>query len=332
MNDDFAALKTYHDDDADLSLLKEKKIAIIGFGSQGKAQAMNLRDSGMDVIIGLSSDNSMKAARNEGFTVYEVAEASSKGDIIVFLFPDQKHKEVYETDIAHNISQGNVLIFAHGLSVHFGLVNPPADTDVIMVAPHAPGAIMLERFKQGKGVACFIGVHNDFSGKAKETALAYAKGIGCTRAGVFETTFEHEAVGDLFGEQVALCGGLSELLETAFETLVLGGLPAANAYLECVQQLDLVVELIKKHGIAGMYNRISDVAEYGSYSIKGRVINELSRRAMRSILQEIQEGKFIKKMMKDYEKGYQDYIKLKEKNEKHPINEVGKVIRERMDD
>jgi ketol-acid reductoisomerase len=325
-------LKVYYDENADLKYIRGRKVAVIGFGSQGRAQAFNLRESGIDVIIGLPGGSSRRKARSEGFEAHSVARAARQADIISFLFPDLKHKEVFDADIAPNLEPGKALVFAHGLSVHFGLVNPPEDADVIMVAPHAPGNIMRERFAEGKGVAAFIAVHNDYSGEAKELALAYAAAIGCTRSAVFETTFEDEAVGDIFGEQVALCGGMTELLEAAFETLVLGGLSPGNAYLECVQQLDLIVALIKRRGISGMFNRISNVAEYGSYSIKGRVITEKSRRAMRAILDEIKRGEFTAKMMKDYKKGSPDYKRRRKVNSQHPINRVGAVIRSKIRD
>ncbi len=325
-------IKVYHDNDADLTPLEGKIVGIIGFGSQGKAQAFNLRDSGIEVIIGLPSSQSRKKARELGFKSYSVPKTVASSDIIPFLFPDQKHQEVYKSEIEPNLSSGKTLMFAHGLSIHFGLVIPPLSNDVIMVAPHGPGDLMRERFMKGKGVACFIGIYNNNSGKAKETALAYAKAIGCTRAGAFETTFAEEAIGDIFGEQVALCGGLTELLEAAFETLVLGGLPPENAYLECVQQLDLIIELIKKQGIAGMFDRISNVAEYGSYLIKGRIINEQSRQAMLGILDEIKEGKFVKRMIKDYNKRSPDYYKRKKERAEHPINKVGEVIRKKIID
>ncbi|MCP4631411.1 MAG: ketol-acid reductoisomerase [candidate division Zixibacteria bacterium] len=324
--------KVYHDRDADLSCLEGRRVAVIGFGSQGKAQAFNLRDSGIEVVIGLSSSRSRKRARKDGFECFSVSKAVMVGDIISFLFPDQKHKEVFDNDVAPNLFPGKTLLFAHGLSVHFGLVKPPDLCDVIMVAPHGPGTLLRQRYIKKKGVACFIGVHSDCSGNAKETALAYAHAIGCTRSGAFETSFEDEAVGDILGEQVALCGGLTELLEAAFETLVIGGLSPENAYLECVQQLDLIVDLIKRHGISGMYRRISHVAEYGSYLNKNRIINEKSRRAMRAVFEEIKKGEFTDKLMKDYNKGFPDYQKRKKKQTEHPINKVGALIRGKIKD
>ncbi|PJA26293.1 MAG: ketol-acid reductoisomerase [candidate division Zixibacteria bacterium CG_4_9_14_3_um_filter_46_8] len=322
--------RVYYERDADLTCFNGKTVAVIGFGSQGQAQAMNLRDSGIDVILGLPSSHSRRKARQAGFKAYSTARATAMGDIISFLFPDQKHQEVFETDIAPNLSSGKTLMFAHGLSVHFKLVQPPGSNDVVMIAPHAPGTLMRKRFVEGKGVACFLAVYSDYTGQARSTALAYAKAIGCTRSAVFETTFEDEAIGDIFGEQAALCGGLSELLESAFETLVLGGLSPWNAYLECVQQLDLIAELIKKDGISGMFDRISRAAEYGSYSIKGRIVNDRSRRAMLSILDDIKRGKFVKKMMKDYYGGSSDYHRKKKKQSEHPINQVGVAVRSKI--
>ncbi|MBD3170611.1 MAG: ketol-acid reductoisomerase [candidate division Zixibacteria bacterium] len=327
-----AGLTVYYDKDADLRTLNGKKVAVIGYGSQGKAQSANLRDSKIEVILGLPSTRSRKRARKDGFESLSVPRAVERADIITFLFPDQKHKQVFEEDIEPNLHEGQTLMFAHGLSVHFGLVKPPDGLDVVMVAPHSPGVVMRRRFEEGRGVAAFFGIHTDYSGHARNIALAYAKAIGCTRSGVFETTFEHEAVGDIFGEQTALCGGLTELLKGAFEELVLGGIPPTNAYLECVQQLDLIVELIKKNGIAGMYDRISTVAEYGSYTIEGRVINDKSKRAMRAILKDIKKGKFVENFMKDYQKGSPDYLKKKAKQQEHPINHVGEIIRSKIKD
>ena len=320
-------LRVYHDNDIDIECLGGRRVAIIGFGSQGMAQALNLRESGIEVIIGSATSRSRRKARELDFECLSVNKAASGGDIIAFLFPDHLHQEVYLAEVAPELFPGKTLLFAHGFSIHFGLIKPPDMVDVILVAPHAPGELMRERYLHEKGVACFVAVHTDYSNAARSTALAYAKALGCGRSGVFETTFKDEAVGDIFGEQVALCGGLSELLEAAFETLVIGGLSPGNAYLECVQQLDLIVELIKKYGIAGMYDRISDVAEYGAYSIKGKIINDHSRRAMRAILEDIKKGRFTNKLMKDYRKGFPNYHKKKRKQAEHPINSVGEVIR-----
>ncbi len=318
----------YKDKDSDLRFLKGKTIAIIGYGNQGKAQAQNLRDSGLKVIIGLPKGNKdVKLALKDGLKVYSDEEATRRGDVISILAPDHLHKKIYLRQIKPYLLPGKTLVFACGFSVHFRLVVPPDFVDVILVAPHAPGPVMRELFISGKGVPAFIAVHQDNSGKAKKTALAYAKAIGCARAGVFETTFKDEAIGDLFGEQVVLCGGLSELLRTGFDVLVESGLPPENAYLECVHQLDYIVNTIKSCGIAGMYDRISKTAEFGSYISGKRVISEPTKMEMKRILKEIQNGQFAKTWMKEYENGMKRYSRMKKQVADHNIEKVGKKIR-----
>jgi ketol-acid reductoisomerase len=320
--------KTSSGKQADLSLLKRKTIAILGYGNQGRAQALNLRDSGLNVIIGLpKKSKSVKKARRDKFIVRSTEKAVQLGDIVSLLAPDHLHGEIYKREIEPHLHPGKTLLFACGLSVHFKLIVPPEDVDVIMVAPHAPGIMMRNLFVEGKGVPCFISVEKDKSGNAKKTALAYAQAIGCTRSGVFETTFEDEAIGDLFGEQVVLCGGVPELLKVGFEVLVEAGLPPENAYLECVHQLDFIVDTIKSKGFAGMYDRISKTAEYGAYLSGRRIIDRRAKERMTEILKEIKEGAFIKSWIKEYKSGMKNYRKKKQRAAKHPIEKVGRKIR-----
>lgn len=325
------APKIYTDKQANLRYLKNKTIAVIGYGSQGRAQALNLRDSGLEVIIGLPArSKSKKQAGKDGFEVYSTPKAVQGGNLISILAPDHLHKKVYQEQIGPHVSPGKTLIFACGFSVHFRLVLPPDFVDVIMVAPHAPGAVMRQLFQEGKGAPCFIAVKQDKSGKAREKALAYAKAIGCTKAGAIETTFEHEAVGDLFGEQAVLCGGLTELLKSGFNVLVRAGLPPENAYLECVHQLDYIVNTIKSHGIAGMFDRISQTAEFGSYLSGSRVITDQVEKQMEKILKEIKNGGFARKWVREYESGMRNYLKLKKQAAEHPIEKASRTIREHL--
>jgi len=322
------ALKVYTNKQADLRHLKSRTIAVLGYGNQGRAQALNLRDSGLDVLVGLSGkDRSIRRARQDGFRVRSMDGAVQAADIISVLIPDHVHAEVFKRHIKPSLRPGKTLLFACGLSIHFRLVIPPGFVDVIMVAPHAPGEIMRNLFEHGKGVPCFVAVWQDASGTAKKTTLAYAKAIGCMRAGAFETTFELEAVGDLFGEQAVLCGGVPELVRAGFETLIEAGFPPENAYLECLHQLDFIVDAVKKYGIAGMYNRISRVAEYGSYVSGKRIVNRQVKERMNRILREIKNGAFVKNWMKEYESGMKKYGMMKKQIRKHPIEEIGRRIR-----
>lgn len=326
-----STLKIYRDRHADLRYLEKKTIAVIGYGSQGRAQALNLRDSGLDVMIGLPArSRSRKQAVKDGFEVCSTQKAVGAGDLISILTPDHLHKKIYQEQIGPHIGPGKTLLFACGFSVHFRLVSPPDFVDVIMVAPHAPGVVMRQLFSEGKGVPCFIAVKQDGSGEAKETALAYAKAIGCTKAGAFETTFEHEAVGDLFGEQAVLCGGLTELLRSGFNVLVRAGLPPENAYLECVHQLDYIVDTIKSHGIAGMFDRISKTAEFGSYLSGPQVVNEQVEKRMEKILKDIKDGRFAREWVREYGSGMKNYLRLKKRVAKHPIEKASKKIREHL--
>jgi ketol-acid reductoisomerase len=312
--------KIYKDKDATLKYLKGKTISILGYGSQGKAQPLNLRDSGLKVVIGLPKGNrDIKSALKDGFKVCTPEQAVKIGDIISVLAPDHIHKELYEKSIQKNLSPGKTLVFAHAYSIYFKLIKPPENIDVILVAPHGPGELVRKLFLEGKGVTSFIAVEKDHSGVALNKALAYARGIGSTKAGAILTTFRDEAIGDLFGEQAVLCGGLSELLKSGFETLVESGLSPENAYLECVHQLDLIVELIKKYGIAGMFKKISQTAEFGSYVSGKSVIN---KNEMKRILSRIKSGDFAKSWMKEYESGMKNYKKIKKNWETNLIQKT----------
>ncbi len=322
-------MKIYRDKDADLKYLKGIPIAIIGYGSQGRAQALNLKDSGLQVIVGLpQKSKSIKTAKKDGFKVYSTEEAARLGQIISVLTPDHLHKKIYDDQIKRDLSPGKTLLFACGFSIYFKLIVPPKDVDVIMVAPHAPGEQVRKFFLEKKGFPCFIAVEQNYSGKAIKKALAYAKAIGSTKAGAIETTFKDESIGDLFGEQVVLCGGLTELLRAGFEVLVESGLPVENAYLECVHQLDFIVNVIKSHGIAGMFERISKTAEYGSYLSGKRVINDRVKKEMKKILKEIEDGSFAKGWIKEYESGMKNYLAMKRIISNHPIEGTSRKIRD----
>ncbi|MGB2697198.1 MAG: ketol-acid reductoisomerase [Candidatus Zixiibacteriota bacterium] len=321
-------MRIYKDKDANLRYFKGKKIAIIGYGSQGQAQALNLRDSGMDVLIGLHQKSKRKAkAKRDGFTVYPTEKAAEMGNLIAILAPDHLHKDIFDNQIKDHLKPEDALIFAHAFSIHFDLVIPPKFVDVILVAPHGPGELIRQRFLDKKGITSFIAVQKDYSKKAKKIALAYAKAIGATRGGAMLTTFRDEAIGDLFGEQAVLCGGLAELLKSGFETLVEDGLPPENAYLECVHQIDLIVELIKKYGIAGMYNRISQIAEYGSYVSGKKVIN---KDHMKKILAQVKNGTFTKKWLKEQKRKLKDYNTMKKSYQNHLLDKISKKLRSNL--
>jgi len=286
-------MKLYYDDDANLDLLKNKTVAIIGYGSQGHAHALNLKESGVNVVVGLNAGNpDIKKAKAAGLTVLLNDEAAQKADLIMILVPDQIQPAVYESDILPNLAAGNVLAFAHGFNIHYNQIVPPADVDVIMIAPKGPGHLVRRQYEQGNGVPCLIAIQQDPSGKAKETALAYAKGIGGTRAGVIETTYKEETETDLFGEQAVLCGGITELIRAGFHTLVDAGYQPEMAYFECLHEVKLIVDLIYEGGLSNMYYSVSDTAEYGGL-VKGPVIiGEEARAGMRKLLSDIQDGSF----------------------------------------
>jgi ketol-acid reductoisomerase len=323
--------KMYYDKDADLAVLKKKKIAIIGYGSQGHAQAQNLRDSGLDVIIAeLEGTPNYALALKHGFKPMSAKQASAKADIIQILAPDQVQAQLYKSEIKDNMTKGKTLVFSHGFNIHYGQIVPPPDVDVIMVAPKGPGHLVRREFERGAGVPSLIAVHQDPSRKAKKTALAYAKGIGATRAGVLETTFEEETETDLFGEQAVLCGGASELVRAGFDTLVEAGYQPEIAYFECLHELKLIVDLMYEGGISYMRYSISDTAEYGDITRGRRIINEETREEMRAILEEIQTGEFAREWILENIANRPVYNSLKRIDGEHLIERVGKELRSMM--
>lgn len=320
--------KVYTEKDADLGIFKNKTLAVLGFGSQGHAHAMNLKDSGCKVIIGLyPGSKSWKVAESKGFEVYPTAEAVQKADVIMLALPDMKQAEIYEKDVAPNLTKGKTIMFSHGLAIHYGLIKAPKGVSVIMVAPKGPGHIVRAQFLEGKGVPALIAVHQDADKQAKKIALAWAKGIGGTRSGVIQTTFKEETETDLFGEQAVLCGGASELVKAGFETLVKAGYQPEMAYFECLHELKLIVDLMIESGISGMRFSISETAKYGDVTRGPRVVNAQSRKAMQQILKEIQTGKFTKEWVKEYKGGLKNYNKLLKDGEKHPIEKTGQRLR-----
>ncbi|MFQ5846457.1 MAG: ketol-acid reductoisomerase [Candidatus Methylomirabilales bacterium] len=323
--------KLYYDKDADLSLLKGKTIAVIGYGSQGHAHALNLKDAGFTVVVGLyQGSKSWEKARADGLKVMTVDEAAATAQIVMMLIPDQHQRQVYLDSIQQGLTPGKTLMFAHGFNIHFHQVMPPQDVDVSMVAPKAPGHMMRQVYSEGSGVPALLAIHQNTSGKAKEVALAYAKGIGCTRAGVLETSFREETETDLFGEQTVLCGGVSALIKAAYETLVEAGYQPELAYFECLHELKLIVDLFYQGGLAYMRYSVSDTAEYGDYSRGPRVISESVRAEMKKILQEIQDGSFAGEWILENQAGRPSFLALRKKDAEHPIEVVGKELRSMM--
>ena len=323
--------KLYYDKDADLGLLKGKTIAIMGYGSQGHAHALNFKDSGMDVIVGLyKGSRSWEKAKSDGLKVAACEEAAQTGDVIMILLPDQTHKQVYQEAIEKALKPGKTLMFAHGFNIHFHQILPPSTVDVSMIAPKAPGHLMRQVFTEGGGVPALLAVHQDVTGKARELALAYAKGVGCTRAGVLETTFREETETDLFGEQTVLCGGVSALVKAAFETLVNAGYQPEVAFFECMHELKLIVDLMYEGGMGYMRYSISDTAEYGDYSRGPRVISEQVKAEMRKILGEIQNGSFAREWILENQAGRPSFLAMRKKDADHPIEKVGKELRSMM--
>jgi ketol-acid reductoisomerase len=322
--------KMYYDKDADLSLLKDKTIGVIGYGSQGHAQAQNLRDSGLKVIIGSIPDELAAQAKRDGFQVTSIAEAAQAADIIVMLIPDQVQRQVYYSEVEQGLKPGKVLQFAHGFNIHYGQILPPPDVDVTMVAPKGPGHRLREVFVQGSGVPALVAVQQDATGTAKQVALAYAKGIGATRAGVLTTTFKEETETDLFGEQTVLCGGVTALVKTAFETLVEAGYQPEVAYFECMHELKLIVDLFYEGGMKYMRYSVSDTAEYGDYTRGPRVVDEHVRETMRRILTEIQDGSFAREWILENQAGRPGFMALRRQNAEHPIEQVGAELRAMM--
>ncbi len=323
--------KMYYDKDANLGILKKKTIAIIGYGSQGHAQAQNLRDSGLNVIVAeLKDTDNYKLAQKHKFKPVTAKEAAEKADVIQILLPDHVQAKIYKTDVEPNLKSGKTLVFSHGFNIHFNQIVPPKNVDVIMVAPKGPGHLVRSEYLGKGGVPALIAIFNDASGKAKDTALAYAKGIGATRAGVIETTFLEETETDLFGEQAVLCGGVSELVKAGFETLVEAGYQPEIAYFECLHELKLIVDLFYQGGINYMRYSVSDTAEYGDYIAGKQVINKKSRKTMKKLLANIQNGSFAKQWIEENEKGRPNFNKIKEEQRNHQIEKVGAELRKMM--
>jgi ketol-acid reductoisomerase len=322
----------FYDDDADLTLLDGKTVAIIGFGSQGHAHALNLKDSGVNVVVGLrEGSHSVQQARDGGLEVLPVAEAASRGDVVQMLVPDELHRQVWEEEVRDGIAPGNLLLFGHGFSIHYGEVDPPAEVDVALVAPKGPGHLVRRQYTEGSGVPALIAVQQDATGNAKALALAYAKGIGGTRGGVIETTFKDETETDLFGEQAVLCGGASALVQAGFDTLVEAGYDPQMAYFECLHELKLIVDLMYEKGLAGMRYSISNTAEYGDYSRGKRVIDDSVRAEMKKILAEIQSGDFAREWIAENRAGQENFLRMRAEQAASQIESTGKELRSHMD-
>ena len=322
----------FYDDDADLSRLDGRTVAIVGYGSQGHAHALNLKDSGVDVVVGLRpGSSSAHKARQEGLEVLPVTDAASRGDVVMMLVPDELHRQVWEGEVRDGIAAGNLLMFGHGFSIHFDEVEPPPDVDVAMVAPKGPGHLVRRQYAEGRGVPALIAVHQDATGDARALALAYAKGIGATRAGVIETTFKDETETDLFGEQAVLCGGVTELVRAGYETLVGAGYDPKLAYFECLHELKLIVDLMYEKGITGMRYSISNTAEYGDLTRGKRVIGAETRAAMKKILADIQNGSFAKEWIAENHAGQESFQRLREEQSHHQIEVEGAKLRAGMD-
>ena len=321
----------FYDKDADIELIRTRKVAVIGYGSQGHAHALNLNDSGVDVVVGLpAGSKSAEKARTAGLKVMPVAEAATWADVIMVLIPDQHQAKVYAADIAPHLTAGKMLMFAHGFAVRFQWIVPPADVDVTMVAPKAPGHRVREVFKEGAGTPGLLAVHQDVTGKGRATALAYARAIGCTRAGVIETTFAEETETDLFGEQAVLCGGTSALVKAGFETLIEAGYQPEIAYFECLHELKLIVDLMYRGGLQYMRYSISDTAEYGDYTAGSRIVTAETKATMKQLLKEIQTGEFARKWIAENENGCPNFKAMREQDRNHPIEVVGAKLRNMM--
>jgi ketol-acid reductoisomerase len=321
-----------YDKDADLDKLDGRTVAVLGYGSQGHAHALNLRDSGVEVVVGLRVGSaSAEKARSDGLRVATLADAASIGDVVMVLLPDERQGELWESGIRDSIAPGNLLLFAHGFSIHFGQVEPSPEVDVGMVAPKGPGHLVRRQFVEGNGVPGLVAVHQDASGAARELVLAYAKGIGCTRAGVIETSFREETETDLFGEQAVLCGGLTELVRAGYETLVEAGYDPRLAYFECLHELKLIVDLMYEKGIGGMRYSISNTAEYGDLTRGKRIVGEPTRQAMREILAEIRSGDFAREWIAENKAGQESFRRMREEQRDHQIEREGKELRAMMD-
>jgi ketol-acid reductoisomerase len=323
--------KLYYEQDANLGLLDGKTVAIIGYGSQGHAHALNLHESGVDVVVGLyEGSKSWQRAEAAGLKVAVVAEAVKAAEVIMILLPDEKQSKVYYESVEPNLKEGKALVFAHGFNIHYGQIKPPAFVDVFMVAPKGPGHMVRRQYTEGSGVPCLVAVHQDYSGKAKDLGLAYAKGIGGARAGVLETTFREETETDLFGEQAVLCGGVTELMKAGFETLVEAGYAPESAYFECLHEMKLIVDLIYQGGFSMMRYSISDTAEYGDYSVGKRIITDETRKEMKKVLTEIQNGTFAKNWLLENMVGRPNFNATRRIESEHQIETVGKELREMM--
>ena len=324
-------MKVYYDKDADLNILKDKVVAIIGYGSQGHAHAQNLRDSGVQVIIGQRPGGAnWHLAREHGFEPVSAAEAAKKADLIQILVQDQYQPKVYQEEILPNLTAGKTLVFGHGFNIHYNQIVPPKDVDVVMIAPKGPGHLVRREFEKGGGVPCLVAVHQDATGQALAKALAYAAGVGGTRSGVLETTFREETETDLFGEQAVLCGGVSELIRAGFETLVKAGYQPEIAFFECMHELKLIVDLLYEGGFKKMHHSISDTAEYGDYVTGPRVINDESRKAMQKVLDEIQDGTFARNWILENKANLPFFLARRRQSHEHQVEQVGDSLRKMM--
>jgi ketol-acid reductoisomerase len=324
------AVTMYYEKDADLSVLKGKTIAIIGYGSQGHAQAQNLRDSGLQVIIGLREGKSFNKAKNDGFEVMSVSEASKRADVVQILMPDETQAKVYNEEIAAHLKKGAALLFSHGFNIHFGQIVPSKDTDVLLVAPKSPGHMVRRTYVEGFGVPGLIAIEQDATGNAMAVGMAYAKGIGCTRAGVIETSFREETETDLFGEQAVLCGGISALIKAGFETLTEAGYAPEMAYFECLHETKLIVDMIYEGGLASMRDSISNTAEYGDYVTGPRIITDETKKEMKAVLRDIQQGKFARDFILENQSNRAFLTSTRRNEAEHPIEVVGAQLRELM--
>ncbi len=325
------AAEMFYDDDADLSVIQGRKVAVLGYGSQGHAHALSLRDSGVDVRVGLPEGSKSRAkAEEEGLRVVTPAEAAAEADVIMILAPDPVQRKLYNESVKDNLQDGDAIFFGHGLNIRFGLIEPPAGVDVCMVAPKGPGHLVRRQFQEGKGVPCIIAVEQDATGKAWDLVKSYAKGIGGTRAGIIKTTFTEETETDLFGEQVVLCGGLSHLIMAGFETLIEAGYQPEVAYFECLHEVKLIVDLMYEGGISKMRWSISETAEWGDYVSGPRIVTAETKAEMKKILGEIQDGTFANKWMEEYDAGLPNYKKYAEEGQNHPIEQTGAKLRPLM--